>query len=152
MIKRVILFLVLNFLALAIGGSFTGEGVPSDWYQNLEKAPWTPPGWVFGGAWTLIMISFAIYMAYLFAEKIHQKKVILLFSIQWILNVAWNPIFFYYHEVLAGFVIITLLSILIAFFLFHFKNELKLRSLFIAPYFLWLLIATSLNVYILIMN
>lgn len=43
MIKRIILFLVLNFAALAIGGLFTGDGVPSEWYQNLNKAPWTPP-------------------------------------------------------------------------------------------------------------
>jgi len=152
MIKRVILFLALNFLALAIGGSFTGSGVPSEWYQNLEKAPWTPPGWVFGSAWTLIMISFAIYMAYLFVKKNDRKKVFSLFAIQWVLNVAWNPIFFYYHAVSAGLIIITLLTILITFFLFHFKNELKRRSLFITPYFVWLLIATSLNAYILLKN
>lgn len=152
MIKRVILFLALNFLALAIGGNFTGNGVPSQWYQSLDKAPWTPPGWVFGSAWTFIMISFAIYMAYLILKKKDRKKVISLFVIQWILNVAWNPVFFYYHAVLAGLIIITLLSILITYFLFHFKSELKLKSLFIVPYFVWLLIATSLNAYILIMN
>ena len=65
MIKRTIFFLLLNFAALAIGGLFTGSGVSSEWYQNLNKAPWTPPGWVFGTVWTLIMILFAIYMAML---------------------------------------------------------------------------------------
>ncbi|NBN98947.1 MAG: hypothetical protein EBV19_06865 [Flavobacteriia bacterium] len=44
----ILLFLFLNFGALAIGGSFTADGVASDWNQNLNKAPWTPPGWVFG--------------------------------------------------------------------------------------------------------
>ncbi|MDG2281196.1 MAG: tryptophan-rich sensory protein, partial [Flavicella sp.] len=53
MIKRILLFLVLNFTALAVGGLFTGTGVSSDWYQNLNQAPWTPPGWVFGFMWTL---------------------------------------------------------------------------------------------------
>ena len=152
MIKRVILFLVLNFLALAIGGLFTGEGVPSDWYQHLNKAPWTPPGWVFGTAWTLIMICFAIYMAYLIKENTDRKKVIALFAVQWVLNVAWNPIFFYYHSVLTGLITISLLTGLISYFLFHYKNTLQSRSLFVAPYFVWLLIATSLNAYILIMN
>lgn len=37
MIKRIILLLILNFSALAIGGVFTRKGVPSDWYQNLIK-------------------------------------------------------------------------------------------------------------------
>lgn len=152
MIKRIILFLVLNFLALAIGGSFTKHGVLSEWYQNLDKAPWTPPGWVFGSAWTFIMITFAIYMAYLIVENSTRKKIILLFAIQWLLNVAWNPIFFYFHSVLMGFIIISTLTILITYFLFHFKSKLHLKSLFIVPYFVWLLIATSLNFYILIMN
>ena len=152
MIKRVFLFLVLNFSALAIGGSFTGKGVPSVWYQNLDKAPWTPPGWVFGFAWTLIMICFAIYMAYLLVDSSNRKKIILLYFFQWILNVAWNPIFFYFQEVLAGFITISLLTILITYFLFHFRNDLKMKSIFIAPYFIWLIIATSLNGYILLFN
>lgn len=152
MIKRVFLFLVLNFSTLAIGGSFTGKGVPSVWYQNLDKAPWTPPGWVFGFAWTLIMICFAIYMAYLLVDSSNRKKIILLYFFQWILNVAWNPIFFYFQEVLAGFITISLLTILITYFLFHFRNDLKIKSIFIAPYFIWLIIATSLNGYILLFN
>ena len=61
MILRTIIFLLINFAGLFIGGLFTGEGVPSDWYQNLNKAPWTPPGWVFGFAWTTIMICFSLF-------------------------------------------------------------------------------------------
>lgn len=63
MTYRLILFLILNFGALALGGLFTNNGVNSEWYTNLNKAPWTPPGWVFGFAWTTIMICFSIYMA-----------------------------------------------------------------------------------------
>ena len=65
MILRILLFLIINFGGLFIGGLFTGEGVPSDWYQNLNKAPWNPPGWVFGAAWTTVMICFSVYMAIL---------------------------------------------------------------------------------------
>lgn len=152
MIKRIILFLILNFSALAIGGLFTGSGVSSDWYQNLNKAPWTPPGWVFGAAWTLIMISFAIYMAYLFKTQSYRKKIIALFSIQWILNISWNPIFFYLQEILFGMISISLLTILIAYFFYSFRKQLKIKSLLLAPYVVWLIIATSLNGYILFFN
>ena len=69
MVLRVIIFLVLNFAALGLGGLFTSKGVPSDWYQHLNKAPWTPPGWAFGFAWTLIMICFSFYMVLI--EKYH---------------------------------------------------------------------------------
>lgn len=152
MIKRIILFLILNFSALAIGGLFTGSGVSSDWYQNLNKAPWTPPGWVFGAAWTLIMISFAIYMAYLFKPQSDRKKIIALFSIQWILNISWNPTFFYLQEILFGMISISLLTILIAYFFYSFRKQLSIKSLLLAPYLVWLIIATSLNGYILFFN
>ncbi len=152
LLKRIILFLILNFSALAIGGLFTGSGVASDWYALLNKAPWTPPGWVFGAAWTLIMICFAVYMAYLFKNSSNRKKVIVLFSIQWVLNVSWNPIFFYFREVLLGMIDISLLTLVVGYLFFRYRKELKFKTLFLAPYLVWLLIATSLNAYILFFN
>ena len=60
-------FLTLNFGGLAVGARFTGPGVSSEWYQTLARAPWTPDGWAFGAAWTLIMVTFSIYMARLWS-------------------------------------------------------------------------------------
>jgi tryptophan-rich sensory protein len=152
MIVRTFLFLVFNFLALAVGGFFTGQGVVSSWYQELEKAPWTPPGWVFGAAWTTIMICYAFYMAYLWGAKENKSQILLLFALQWILNVAWNPVFFYYHNVLMALLIIVSLTVLMGFFFFYFLLDQKYKSLFVLPYFIWLLIATSLNAFILLRN
>ena len=152
MIYRLIIFLALNFAALAIGGLFTSKGVPSDWYVVIVKAPWTPPGWVFGTAWTSIMICFGVYMAYLWPVIENKNTLIVLYAVQWIFNVGWNPTFFYYHNVLAGLLLIIGLTALIGFFLFFYWPELKLKSALILPYFIWLLIATSLNGYILLKN
>lgn len=152
MIKNAILFLVLNFSALAVGGLFTDKGVTSDWYLNLNNAPWTPPGWVFGSMWTLIMVCFAIYLAHLITANTDRKKIAILFVLQWILNVAWNPLFFYYHAAGLSLITISLLTILIAYLLFQYKDQLKLKSLYLAPYLIWLIIATSLNGYILLFN
>ena len=152
MIYRLIIFLLLNFAALALGGLFTSKGVPSDWYISLSKAPWTPPGWVFGVAWTTIMICFSIYMANVWTLAEDKRFLILLYSSQWILNVAWNPTFFYYNKVLIALFLISALTLLILFFLLFYWQPLKLKSLLIAPYFIWLLIATSLNGYIFFKN
>ena len=152
MIKRIILFLFLNFGALAIGGLFTNSGVNSDWYQMLSKAPWTPPGWVFGAAWTTIMICFSAYMAYLWPTLKNKNILISLYAIQWILNVAWNPTFFYFHNVIAGLLLISALTFMVGFFLFNYWHDLKFISMLILPYFVWLVIATSLNGYILFNN
>ena len=152
MIYRLIIFLLINFGALAIGGFFSGKGVPSDWYKGLVKAPWTPPGWVFGFAWTTIMICFSVYLAYLWPVMENKNLLIALFIVQWILNVGWNPTFFYYHNILAGLFLIVSLTALIGFFLLFYWPELKLKSILILPYLIWLMIATSLNGYILLRN
>ena len=152
MILRTIIFLVINFGALALGGLFTSKGVPSDWYNELAKAPWTPPGWVFGAAWTTIMICFSFYMAYLWPSAENKRMIIGLFLLQWILNVSWNPAFFYFHNITGGLIIIVSLTVLVGYFLIHYYPELRLKSALLLPYFLWLLIATSLNAYIQIYN
>ena len=152
--KKIILFLILliiNFGALGLGSWLMQSGPISEWYMQLYKAPWTPPGWIFGVAWTTIMLCFSVYMTYLFLGR-NNTKLKVLFIFQVILNVSWNYVFFNKHLMGFGLLIILLLSILILYFLINYKNELKLKSLLIIPYFLWLCVATSLNFYIVLYN
>jgi tryptophan-rich sensory protein len=149
--KYLILFLVINFGGLAIGAWLMNDGPQSSWYANLNKAPWTPPGWVFGAAWTTIMILFSIYLAYLFTKSYTDKK-LSLYIIQVVLNVSWNYIFFNQHQVLLAQVVITLLTALIFYFFFTFFKEQKSKSYLLLPYMIWLCIATSLNLYVLVNN
>lgn len=85
--RLTILFLIINFGGLAIGSWLMDNGPLTDWYTNLNQAPWTPPGIVFGIAWTLIMICFSIYLGKLFLEDT-SKKMKIIFLIQFILNVS----------------------------------------------------------------
>lgn len=146
-----LLFLTINFGGLALGSWLMNNGPMTDWYLNLNKAPWTPPGWVFGAAWTTIMICFSFYLTSLFLKN-YQKKKLILYGIQVVLNISWNYFFFNLHEVLIGLTTIILLTVLIFyFFLAYFKEQQK-RSYLLLPYMIWLCIATSLNLYILIAN
>lgn len=152
MAVRIIIFLILNFLALAIGGLSTSQGVSSDWYFGLNQAPWTPPGWVFGFAWTSIMLCFSIYMAQAWNLIEHKKELIALYLFQWMLNTGWNPVFFTYHKVLIGAIIIVTLTILIGVILIRYNKILRFKTVFILPYFLWMIVASSLNLFILFNN
>ena len=152
MITRVVIFLILNFAALGVGGLFTGKGVSSDWYTNLNKAPWTPPGWTFGVVWTIIMILLAFYMAKLWGSVENKNLLILLYGVQLLLNMLWNPVFFYYQNAVLGLIVITLLTVLIGFILVYYYPSVMLKSLLILPYFVWLVVATSLNLFILVKN
>jgi benzodiazapine receptor len=145
------LFLVVNFSGLAIGSWLMNNGPLSIWYTNLNQAPWTPPGIVFGIAWTVIMICFSIYLGKLFMEENHPKNK-LLFFIHFILNVSWNFIFFNRHWVIFGFLTIFLLTTLLFLYFFKFSKKTNNYKYLLLPYILWLCIATSLNLYIIVHN
>ena len=149
--KYLILFLIINFGGLALGSWLMNNGPNSDWYLNLDKAPWTPPGWVFGAAWTTIMVCFSVYLVFLFTKNFSKKKLIL-FIIQVLLNVSWNYIFFNQRLVLFALVTITLLTSVIFYLFITYYKEQKRFSFLLLPYMVWLCIATSLNLYILIHN
>lgn len=149
--KNVALFLLINFGALVIGNWLMANGPRTDWYLNLDKAPWTPPGWFFGFAWTTIMICFSFYMAYLYQLSLNTKLKIL-FLFQFVCNVIWNYIFFNQHLVFLGLVCIFMLTVIVGKFLFDYKDLLKTKSLLVLPYFIWLCVATTLNAYILFNN
>lgn len=152
--SKFFLFLIINVGALAIGSLLMGNPATNEWYNSQHQAPWTPPGWVFGTAWLLIMICFSIYM-YQSSQILTGKKlttVYQMFALQFVLNVLWNPVFFKWELVLPGLIIIATLTLLITWFLIWGKRNIGNAGLWVLPYFIWLLIATSLNAYILFMN
>jgi len=143
-----LLFLLLNFGALGLG-SFLMGGNPAEneWYQNLPRAPWTPPGYVFGLAWSSIMICFSILMAHLVTTSAWQLY-IRIYAIQWLLNVLWNPLFFQLHMIVASLFVITCLLMVLVWLGFALsKRESSLWNLLLLPYVLWLIVAISLNAY-----
>ncbi len=154
-LKKTLLFasiLLINFGGLAIGGWFTGPGVQSEWYAALPKAPWTPPGWVFGAAWTLVMVGFSVF-GYVILTRAKTKgsrsRWLSWLILSWILNVGWNPLFFRWHLLQWALVEITLLLALTLWLFLCGWKELGGKSAVwsLAPYWAWLMIATSLNAY-----
>lgn len=150
-LQSIAIFLIINFGALALGVILMNNGPLTTWYFNLNKAPWSPPNWVFGFAWTVIMICYSIYMAYLY-NLLPTLKTRILYITQLVLNIGWSYIFFNKHLIGLGLVVICALTLVIALFIFFYSKTLKAKTFLILPYFLWLCIATSLNAYIYLNN
>jgi translocator protein len=148
---RTILFLALNFGALALGNLLMGDLINNDWYQESEKAPWTPPGWVFGAVWFTVMACFSFFMARVTAQPEERGKWVFLFILQFILNVGWNPVFFQFHLKAMGLVILVLLLTILLIMASAAARQGN-RNLALLPYILWMLVAISLNGYILFNN
>ena len=149
--KLFFIFLIINFSVLGLGRWIMGEGARGNWYLSLNKAPWTPDGWVFGAAWTTIMICFSFYMTYLYLKK-PSREVLSLFILQFVLNLSWNLVFFNLEYIYIGLINIMIQTIIIATFLIIYMKALKGKTIFILPYLIWICIATSLNLYIVIYN
>ena len=146
---KIIVFLVLNFGALALGSYLMG-GSPAEntWYIELKRAPWTPPGYFFGLAWTTIMILFTVFLVKNFTWN---KSFIALLVAHYMLNIGWNPIFFRWHLLVLGCIVIALLFVTVFSFLFLVDKSKRTSSIFLLlPYLLWLCVAFSLNWYPLI--
>jgi tryptophan-rich sensory protein len=143
-------FLLTNFTGLAIGSLWTDPGVTSDWYQNIIKAPWTPPGIVFGLSWTLIMICFSIFMTNLYERNDGTFNSIILIS--WFLNIIWNPLFFYLNWVWISATVIVTLTVVIGLLIHQTRKKYKYSWILLSPYFIWLNIASSLNLFISLIN
>ena len=59
---------------------------------------------------------------------------------------------FFLNTTKSGAITIILLTFLIGYILFNYTPVLKVRTLLVLPYFLWLLVACSLNAYIFFKN
>lgn len=148
---RLIIFILINFGALWLGSLLQGVGSRSEWYQSLEIAPWTPPGWVFGVAWFSIMLCFSVFMAYTLDLKAF-NLLLLLVIFQLILNIGWNAVFFRYHLTGLSLIIILALAIVVTVIFFMHVKTMTAKSLLVLPYVLWLFLAASLNWYVWIKN
>lgn len=155
-IYKFLLFILLNFAALAIGSwLMNGSPAENEWYISQKKSPLTPPGWVFGAAWTIIMVCFAGYMANLLPRETHfgLRREYSVYGLQWILNVVWNPVFFALHEPIGALFILVLLFLTVSWFLYvAIHRRIVVNVFLILPYFVWLILAGILNGYILLAN
>lgn len=147
-----LLFVLINFGALFIGTIFTGPAVQDTWYVSLHKAPWTPPGFVFGLAWFTIMLCFSFFMANVWKNKQLTSGLSTIYAIHIVVNTAWNAVFFYWHATWPALLLIVALLVMVLWFTrIGFKTSI-VQGLLVLPYALWLIIAVSLNAYICFMN
>jgi tryptophan-rich sensory protein len=144
---RLILFFILNFGALALGSYLMGEGPLGSWYTNLNKAPWTPPGWVFGASWTLIMVCLSLFMNKAVQVESLGNTILWIYAVQLVFNIAWNPLFFDLHWMGWALVEIIILVFIVGAMALIAKPHLPKVTWLLTPYVVWLCIAITLNAY-----
>lgn len=133
-------FIGLTFLA-PLAGAFSP---PGDWYRGLAKPAWTPPGWVFGPAWTLLYMLMAT-AAWRVWKRVGWTLPLRCWLVQLALNAAWTPIFFGLQQPAWAFAEIVLLWLAIAATLRQFLTIDRAAGWLLVPYLLWVTFASALN-------
>jgi translocator protein len=141
----VISFAIVYLVAL-IGSIFTANAVKSDWYRSIKPSI-TPPNYVFPIVWSILffLIALSLYFSWIKADKKQKSSIILVYGINFLLNVMWSILYFgMKNPLIAFFDIIALLVSIIAMIKVGYKIDKKTVYM-LAPYLLWVGFATILN-------
>lgn len=136
-------WVVFTFCATATGFFVSTDG----WYAELVKPAWNPPSWVFGPVWTLLYLAMAIAAWLVWREGgwKAQRRPLLLYLAQWLLNALWTPLFFGLQRPDLAFAeIVPLLFLILATMVAFWRVKTTAGVLFI-PYALWVSFAAFLN-------
>jgi tryptophan-rich sensory protein len=117
-------------------------------YGSLNKPDLAPPSVVFPIAWSIlyVLMGISLYM------NRNNKKNIVTFFIQLMLNYLWVFVFFGMQSWLGGFIVIILLDVMILYTILEFYKENKLSAYMMIPYLLWCVFASYLNFQIFLLN
>lgn len=143
--KTLLLFALFFSLLAGVIGSLFNASV-TDWYLTLNKPSFNPPSWIFAPVWTalFILIGISLYLI-LTAKDKNKKPALIVFVIQWFLNIFWSYLFFGLHNPFYAFIeiILLLLSIIIMAIIFYRID--KRAAYLLIPYILWVSFAAFLN-------
>lgn len=145
---RTALVIVPLILLLGVAsGWVSNSSADNGWYAALRKPGFTPPAGAFGVVWTILYILMGAALALIvYARGAAQRGLAIgLFSLQFVLNLAWSPTFFAAHQVgTAMWIVVTMLLAAVATTVVFFRIR-PLAGWLMVPYLAWLCLAAALN-------
>jgi len=120
----------------------------SEWYTQLIKPSWSPPGYLFGPVWTFLYAIIFVSFGTVF-YKVIKKEIPLIVALPFVLNLVFNFLFTYLqfglkNNYLAFIDVVLVLGTLI-WAMFLIWPHLRWVVYANIPYLLWVLFATILQ-------
>lgn len=118
----------------------------SEFYRELSRPAWAPPGNVFGPVWTFLFCCMATAAWLVWRENSARRSTALaLYLIQLGLNALWSWLFFAWREGRWAFAEVVVLWAAILITLVLFWRIRTAAGLLLVPYFLWVSFAWCLT-------
>jgi tryptophan-rich sensory protein len=143
-------FALLALAAASSGAIFT----PDAWYRAMNKPSWTPKDWVFPTVWTPLYALIAVsgWLVWREAGVAGAALPLAVYVVQLVLNAGWSAIFFGLKKPGLAFVEVLTLWLSIAVTMVLFWPISTTAALLLAPYLVWVTIASVLNFQVWRMN
>ena len=153
--KRTKTLLICLAIPLAVGGlSALVAGGFSD-YQSLNQPPFSPPGWLFPIAWSILYLLMG-YASFRVLEsgkdQTHIRNALIAYGVQLFFNFLWSPLFFGLGWYLTAFFLLVVLWIAIFVTMRLFSRLDQLAADLLLPYLLWVCYAGYLNLGVFLLN
>lgn len=137
------LLLLLGFLSGAVAGS--GAGNP--WFNDLAKPSLYPPPATFGIAWSALYLLMGVALAMVVTARGAAGRGLAIgaFAVQFLLNLAWSPVFFGMHRITGAFYLLLAIDLAVIVTLVLFHRVRPLAAYLLLPCLAWVLFASLLN-------
>lgn len=134
----------LCLLGLLPGRIWTAQ---TAWFAALEKPGIFPPPVWFGIVWTVLFVLMGVALALVCAAwgARGRTAAIVTFAAQFLVMLAWTPVFFGMHEMRAALWVLVALDVLVLITIALFWRVRRLAAILLLPYLAWILFATVLN-------
>ena len=145
------LFAALSVLTLGVGGWLTSLGF-GPWYDELNKPWFQPPGWMFGPVWTTLLTLLAVATWQIARRGEVARPALRLYAVHLVLNMTWSLCFFTLSRPLWALADIVVLDAVMIGMVIRYGRIHRPSGWFLVPYAIWLGLATTINVWIVLHN
>lgn len=142
------LFLAPLLLLLGtISGMMSNSGGNNFWFAGLEKPAIYPPPATFGIVWTVLYLLMGVALAMVVTARGAPGRglAIGVFMVQFLLNLAWSPVFFGMELLVPGFYLLLAIDLAVLVTVVLFYRVRPLAAWLLVPYLAWVLFAAVLN-------
>ena len=138
-------WLALAFAAAALGGLASVNA--GDFYAQLVRPEWAPPGWLFGPVWSVLytLMGIAAWLVWRQAGFAQSRNALLLFVAQLAINALWSWLFFAWQQGFVALIEVLVLWLMILATLVTFWRFSRLAGALLVPYLAWVAFAAGLN-------
>lgn len=142
-------FLVAVALVAGVGG-LAAAGAQAT-YRALELPAYAPPPWLFGPVWSVLYVMIGV-AGWLLWRAGGWDRVLWLWVVQLVLNLAWTPLFFAADLYTVALAEIAALAVAVALLIAWSRHRSRAAAWLLAPYLAWVCFATALNAGIVVLN